>query len=122
MGTRKAIHKTLKSTTKPALPAGPRGRTAAACTIISRNYLSHARILAESYLRHHPSDRFYVLVVDRLPDGVEAGRGLHVVDPDELGLPYFYDMCFKYDVTELSTAVKPTFLSLLLNRYREERV
>jgi len=41
----------------------------AACTIVSRNYLSHARILAESFARHEPDGRFYLLVVDRLPAG-----------------------------------------------------
>ncbi len=92
----------------------------AACTIISRNYLSHARVLAESFLRHEPGGRFYLLVVDGLPAGVDAGAGVHVVGPQELDLPDFFEMCFKYDVTELCTAVKPSLLSLLLNRYQEE--
>jgi glycosyltransferase involved in cell wall biosynthesis len=94
----------------------------AACTIIARNYLSHARILARSYLEHEPGARFYVLVVDRLPDGVEVGPGVQVVEPEELGLPYLHEMCFKYDVTELCTAVKPSLLSLLFERYGEESV
>jgi len=92
----------------------------AACTIISRNYLSHARILAQSFAQHEPDGRFYVLVVDRLPNGVSAGGNMHVLDPDELALPYFYEMCFKYDVTELCTALKPCLLALLLNRYADE--
>src|SRR5262249_24027928 len=41
------------------------------------------------------------------------------IGPDALGLPCFYEMCFKYDVTELCTAVKPSFLSLLLDRYAD---
>lgn len=90
--------------------------TPAACTIIARNFLSYARIVGESYLRHHPGSRFYVLVVDRLPEGVEAGCGVDVVAPDRLDLPYFDELSFKYDVTELSTAIKPTFLSYLLDR------
>ena len=94
----------------------------AACTIISRNYLSHARILAESYLRHHPDGRFYLLVVDRLPEGTDPGAGVTLIDPGELRLSYFYEMCFKYDVTELSTAVKPTLLALLMDSYGEEIV
>src|SRR5439155_18703038 len=94
----------------------------AACTIISRNYLSDARILAASYLEHHPAARVYVLVVDGLPDGCDAGKGVSVIGPEELNLPFFSELCFKYDVTELSTAVKPALLSLLLNRYNEEQV
>ena len=89
----------------------------AACTIISRNYLSHAKILAQSYARHEPGGRLYVLVVDRLPAGVDLGPHVHVVDPGELAIPHFAQSCFKYDVTELCTAVKAAFLSLLFERY-----
>src|SRR5438128_728207 len=95
-------------------------RQVAVCTIISRNYLSHARILAQSLVQHEPGIRFYVLVVDRLPEGVSARGNMHVLDPDELALPYFYEMCFKYDVTELCTALKPSLLALLLNQYADE--
>ncbi|HEY7509899.1 MAG TPA: glycosyltransferase, partial [Vicinamibacteria bacterium] len=94
----------------------------AACTIIARNYLSYAAILAESYLRHEPGGRFYVLVVDGLPPKAALPEGVHLVAADELGLPAFHDMCFKYDVTELCTAVKPALLSLLLTRYAEPAV
>jgi hypothetical protein len=99
-----------------------RCRPPAACTIINRNYLSHARILAQSYAAHEPGGRFYLLVVDGLPDGALAGAGVTVLGPDELALPHFYEMCFKYDVTELCTAVKPSLLRLLLNRYGEKEV
>jgi hypothetical protein len=88
----------------------------AACTIVTRSFLSYARIVGSSYLRRHPGARFYVLVVDRLPEGVDAGDGIEVVTPDVLDLPSFHELCFKYDVVELSTAVKPAFLSFLLER------
>lgn len=93
-----------------------------ACTIVSRNYLSHALILAESYVRHEPRGRFYLLVVDRLPAGVTLPDYIELIDPDDLGLPYFYEMCFKYDVTELSTAVKPAMLAHLLSARGEARI
>jgi len=97
-------------------------RFPAACAIISQNYLSDARVLASSYLTHHPGARFYLLAVDRLPDDVEAGPGVIAVDADELGLPYFTELCFKYSPTELCCALKPTLLSLLLTKYGEEQV
>ena len=102
--------------------AGPKSRPLAACTIISRNYLSHARILARSFLQHEPGGRFYLLVVDKLPPGVRAGPRIKVIEPEQLELPHFYEMCFKYDVTELSTAVKPSLLLLLMTTYGEERL
>ena len=33
-----------------------------ACTIIARNYLAHARVLASTYLEHHPEGSFSVLL------------------------------------------------------------
>jgi hypothetical protein len=45
-----------------------------------------------------------------------------LVEPRELEIPNFFEMCFKYGVVELSTAVKPYLLSLLGERYGEEEV
>jgi glycosyltransferase involved in cell wall biosynthesis len=94
----------------------------AACTIIARNYLSYATILAESYLRHSPGARFYILVVDPLPPEAPVPKDVRVITPRELDLPSYFEMCLKYDVTELCTAVKPALLSLLLSRYQEPSV
>jgi glycosyltransferase involved in cell wall biosynthesis/SAM-dependent methyltransferase len=51
-----------------------------------------------------------------VPDGVR------VVTAQELGLPSYFEMCFKYDITELCTAVKPALLSLILTRHGESSV
>lgn len=107
--------------TRTRKSAAPRP-SLSACTIVSRNYLSHARILAESFHRHEPAGRFYLLVVDKLPAGVELPEYVELVQPEELELPYLYEMCFKYDVTELSTAVKPTLLAHLMERRGETRL
>jgi GT2 family glycosyltransferase len=97
-------------------------RVPSACTIVSRNYLSHARILAASYVTHHPGARFYLLVIDGLPEGCNLGKDIHLVSAHDLRIPYFSDLCFKYDVTELCTAVKPSLLRLLLEQFNEEQV
>lgn len=97
-------------------------RPLAAVTIIARNYLPQARVLAKSFHQHEPGGRFYLLVVDRLPDDTDVGVDVEVIDPDELEIPGFYEMCFKYGIVELNTAVKPFLLSLLLDQYDEEEV
>src|SRR5262245_44906493 len=74
----------------PGPNAPPDGRAPAACTIISRNYLSYANVLARSYFEHQPGGRFYLLVVDGLPDGAQAAPGTRLIGPEELGLPSFY--------------------------------
>src|SRR5258708_34793394 len=93
----------------PAIPGPP-----AACTIVSRNYLSHARVLAQSFFQHEPEGRFYLLVVDPLPGNLKLDARIQVIKSKDLAIPYFAEMTFKYDVTELSTAVKPSLLALLL--------
>jgi hypothetical protein len=94
----------------------------AACTIVSRNYLSFARVLAKSYLEFEPTGRFYLLVIDGLPEGVEAGADVQLILPSDLNIPTFDTMTFTYDVAELCTAVKPTLLLALFNYFREEHV
>jgi glycosyltransferase involved in cell wall biosynthesis len=94
-----------------------------ACTIASNNYLAMARVFAESYLRHHPGARVFACVVDE-PSSEVAYDSLPFtsVFARDLGLPAFRNMAFRYDVTELNTAVKPTFLAHLRDRFALDRV
>ena len=87
------------------------------CTIIARNYLAHARVLAASFLRHHPGRRFVVLVVDQgRGEEVGAGESFEVWGLDDLGDHgrTFREMAAVYSVMELATAVKPWLLERLL--------
>ena len=87
----------------------------AACTIISLNYLPYARVLCASFLRHHPDSAFYVLLVDRIPPGLNlTNEAFQLELVEDLAIPDFPSMAFKYDVLELNTNVKPTFLKSLL--------
>jgi hypothetical protein len=91
--------------------------TQAACTIVSLNYLPYARVLCNSFLRHHPGWKFYVLLVDRLPKDIDLSQEeFEMVLVEDLGIPNFPSLAFKYDILELNTNVKPTFLKTLLAR------
>ena len=94
----------------------------AACTIISRNYLSHAKVLADSYLKQAPEGRFYLLVVDDMPEHVDLDLRVCKVSLADLEVENVFDLCFKYNVTELCTAVKPSFLRLVFDRFLEDQV
>lgn len=95
----------------------------AACTIVSRNYLHFARTVCKSFLAAHPGAEFYVLLVDR-PDGDRELRGepFTPVWVEDLGIPGFLSVAFKYNILELSTGVKPSFLKWLLDRRGVERL
>ncbi len=76
------------------------------CTIVARNYLPAARVLAESFLEHHPAGHVHVLVVDDLAGEVDAAaEPFEVVRPEDLDLTRdeFLRMAMLYDVTELCT-------------------
>jgi glycosyltransferase involved in cell wall biosynthesis/SAM-dependent methyltransferase len=85
------------------------------CTIIAKNYLAHARVLADSFLRHNPGGRVSVLVVDRIDGSFDpAAESFEVLAPEDLEIDAFGRMSGLYDVMELSTAVKPWLLRHLL--------
>lgn len=93
--------------------------TLAACTIVSKNYLPYARVLARSFRRQVPGGRFFVLLVDRNDGYVDpAEEPFELVEAEELGnLPRIRSFLFKYTILEANTAVKPFFLEELLERH-----
>ena len=95
----------------------------AACTIVSRNYLHFAKTLCKSFHSAHPGSAFYVLLVDR-PEGNEDFRGepFTAVWVEELQIPEFPSVAFKYNILELNTAVKPSFLKWILHERGVERL
>lgn len=89
------------------------------CTIAARNYLSRVAILAASFHRVHPDGRMGVCIIDDPDDtvdlealGVERiALGCLLLDPSALAA-----MTLMYDVTELSTALKPWVLEAAMAR------
>ncbi|MFL5844081.1 MAG: glycosyltransferase family 4 protein [Solirubrobacteraceae bacterium] len=88
------------------------------CTIVFKNYLSFARVLTRSFLEHHPEGTCTVLVIDGPDARIDpAAEPFDVILPKDIGLPDFQRMTEDYDVTELSTAVKPWLMRTLLERH-----
>lgn len=90
-----------------------------ACTIVARNYLAYARVLATSYAEHHPGRRLAVLITDgEVSTADDSGEPFEVLYPSQLALEpdEFQRMAGMYDATELATAVKPWVLRALLDR------
>ena len=96
-----------------------------ACTIIARNYLPSARVLADSFFANHPDGTFTVLIID------DEARQFAPQDPridwrrlSDLGIGHaeIHRLAGIYDVTELATAVKPQLLLRLLEEGRSSVV
>lgn len=87
-------------------------------TIAARNYLPFVRLLAKSFKEHNANDTFVALVVDAEVGEVEPEADFEVATPADLPLDdeEFRRLALIYDVTELSTALKPWALEMLLLR------
>ena len=88
------------------------------CTIIAQNYLAHARVLATTYLAHHPGATFTTLVIDDTGDEPRGDEPFESLSPYEIGIDRdeLHRMAAIYDVKEFATAVKPALLRTLLQR------
>ncbi len=90
------------------------------CTIIAKNYVAHARVLARSLARTHPGTRLWTLVIDDFDGYLESTREpFHILTPWEVGCEPFTEMALRYSVLELSTAVKPWLLRHLMEKTGE---
>ena len=93
------------------------------CTIIAKNYVAHARVLAESFKSVDPEGSCSVLVIDDFDDYLDpASEPFELIRIDQIGLPDAERMAASYDVVEFSTAVKPWLLKYLLQRPEVEAI
>lgn len=98
--------------------------TAAACTVASKNYFAHLRVLAKSLRGYHPRLPVFVLLVDTVDGRFEpAAEPFQLITVDELSnLPNPKHVFLKYDIQELNAAVKPYFFELLFRRHGLEKL
>jgi glycosyltransferase involved in cell wall biosynthesis len=86
-----------------------------AITICAANYLPFAEVLGNSFLVHNPNSTFSILVVDAKKVTYTKNNKFKYLTPVDLEIPanVFENMAFYYNVTELSTALKPSALKAL---------
>jgi hypothetical protein len=104
------------------MPLNDNGTKKAFCTIVSRNYLPFAKVLFASLRDLHPEASRYVLLADQPADELDSGNLFELIPVEEIGIPDFRSIAFKYDILELNTAVKPSFLKYLFARYGIEQL
>lgn len=91
-------------------------------TICSINYLAQAKTLGDSLIEHNPDYSFVIGLVDRLDQSSISGEELPaypILELHSIGIPEFEDMCDRYNITELNTAVKPFYLKYMYDSYPE---
>lgn len=88
------------------------------CTIITKNYLAHARTLAQTFLQYHPAGRVFVLLIDKEFDNNDfASETFTPILINDLNIPRLRLMLFRYTMFELSCALKPYLLEYLFKKY-----
>src|SRR5271169_519006 len=92
------------------------------CTIASKNRMPSARVLVESVRKVNPELRTYVLLVDECDRQREASEPFTVVPVQNLGIPSFRSVVFRYDILELNTAVKASFCKYLFQHENVQRL
>ena len=86
------------------------------CTIIAKNYVAYARVLAKSLAAQHPEGRLWTLIIDDFSGYLDpADEPFEVLTPADIDCEPFTHMALRYSVLELSTAVKPWLMRRLLD-------
>jgi hypothetical protein len=90
-----------------------------ACTVVTRRYLAHARVLAESFREHHPDAGFSVVVLDDVDGSIDpAAEPFEVLGPEGIGMDVreHRRMAAMYEPGGLVSAVRSWALRHLLDR------
>lgn len=90
-------------------------------TLCSNNYLAQAKTLGDSVVAHNPDYKFVIGLVDRKSAEIDYDFFLphQIVEAEAARIPNFADLCNRYDIIELNTAVKPFFFKYLFQEYPE---
>lgn len=81
------------------------------CTIVCRNYVAQARVLARSFRAVYPDGECVALVLDATEVGEYCDEPFRPLLVSDLGISDFEIMAGIYEAIELSTAVKPWLLA-----------
>jgi hypothetical protein len=86
-------------------------------TIVAKNFLAFARVLASSFRQHHPDVPFFVVLTDRVDGMFEPdAEPFDVVPLHDIKIDNLRRLCFWYSRAELSIVAKPYLLGYLLDR------
>ncbi|WP_090467025.1 glycosyltransferase [Mucilaginibacter sp. OK268] len=88
-------------------------------TICAKNYLAQAKVLGYSVKKFCPDCDFTIILSDEIDGQNLMCNDFSVIEAKNIGIDNFYDLAFKYDVIEFSTAIKPFFLKNLLSEYEK---
>jgi hypothetical protein len=92
-----------------------------AFTICSNSFLAYAKTMLDSLRVHHPEIKTFIFLVDRPDETIDYSffSPAEVITADEKIIPGFSELLGRYNVIELSTALRPFVIRYLQNSYAE---
>ena len=92
-----------------------------AFTIATANFLPQAKTVGDSFLSHHPGDKFCIALLDKLDSSFDKTffGSIEVIEVGEIGFPHFQEMADRYSIFELSNSLKPFCAEFLLDHYAD---
>lgn len=95
-----------------------------AFTICSNNYLAHAKTLGDSFLEFHPNWKFIIGLVDEFDSSFDYSSfaNFEIIKVADINVPDFENIVEKYNIIELNTAVKPTYIEYLFTKLNAEKL
>jgi hypothetical protein len=95
-----------------------------AFTICSNNYLSQAKTLGDSFLEYHPTWKFIIALVDEFDSSFDYSifQNFEIIKVSSIQVQDFEAITKKYNIIELNTAVKPSFIKHIFITYNCEKL
>ena len=95
-----------------------------AFTLCSNNYLAQAKVLSESFKKHHPNIEFVIGLVDTCHPEVDytSFSQVEILPVSNLNIPNFNELERKYNIIELNTSVKPYYFSYFFKNRNAEKI
>lgn len=93
------------------------------CAINTVNFLAHARTMMESYRKHNPDGRMFLLLLDDPECKADTKNDpFIIVRPEDLGVPRLGGLNMLYNAYEFSMSLRPHFLRYLQEKHGSEKL
>ncbi|MFV0539038.1 MAG: hypothetical protein ACK5M3_16985 [Dysgonomonas sp.] len=93
-------------------------------TICSNNYLSQAKTLGDSLIKHNPDYKFVIGLCDKKNPAIDYSffEPHEIVEVRDLNIENFEWMLLNYYIIELNTSIKPFFFKHFIDKYEDIEV
>ncbi|WP_187260553.1 hypothetical protein [Pontibacter beigongshangensis] len=94
-----------------------------AFTICSNNYLARAKVVADTFTLHHPESKFFIFLIDQFDSRLDYSifESYTLIKIQDI-VPNIDELANKYNIIELSTAVKPAVFIFLFSKFKFKQI